>query len=144
MSCFNGWNYAGMNWSSLKNVNDILNGFALSMKLIHHPILRLHIYSHNTKSLGSRTNKTYELVQWNTNQGEERKEEQTMREFQGMVERSWLNKSVKFNSSTTQLSLSQSIIVLSKSKTTTKPAILLMKKDIGFQMTESKQLGLYM
>ena len=47
----------------------------------------------------------------------------TMTEFQGMVGRSWLNKSVKPNSSTTQLSLSQSMIVLSKSKITTIPAI---------------------
>lgn len=46
-----------------------------------------------------------------------------MREFQGMVGSSSLNKSVAPSSSTTQLSLSQSMIVLSKSKTTTIPAI---------------------
>jgi len=39
--------------------------------------------------------------------------------FQGIVGMSWLNKSVKPNSSMTQLSLSTSTMVLSKSKTTT-------------------------
>ena len=48
----------------------------------------------------------------------------TMREFHGMVGRSWLKRSVKPNSSTTQLSLSHSMMVLSKSKTTTIPAMI--------------------
>lgn len=49
-----------------------------------------------------------------------------MTEFHGMVGRSWLKRSVKPNSSTSQLSLSKSIMVLSKSKTTTTvPAICL-------------------
>jgi len=43
----------------------------------------------------------------------------TITEFQGIVGRSWLNKSVKPNSSINQLSLSQSMMVLSKSKTIT-------------------------
>lgn len=45
-------------------------------------------------------------------------EEQTMRRFQGKEGRSWANKSWRSSFSTTQLSLSQSIMVLSKSKTT--------------------------
>lgn len=48
----------------------------------------------------------------------------TMSEFHGMVGRSSSNSSVKPSSSITQLSLSQSIIVLSKSNTTTTPAIV--------------------
>ena len=47
----------------------------------------------------------------------------TMSLFQGMVGRSSLNISVKPNSSMTQLSLSHSIMVLSKSKTSTIPDI---------------------
>ena len=46
-------------------------------------------------------------------------DEQTMREFQGIVGRSCSNNSVKPSSSTTQLSLSTSMIVLSKSNTMT-------------------------
>jgi len=52
-------------------------------------------------------------------------QEQTMRRFQGKEGRSWANKSWTSSFSTTQLSLSQSIMVLSKSKTTTTFAIAL-------------------
>lgn len=51
------------------------------------------------------------------------KKKRTMREFQGKVGRSWVNNWVTPNSSTIQLSLSQSMIVLSKSKTITTLAI---------------------
>jgi len=52
----------------------------------------------------------------NENRTNEVNKKHTMTEFQGIVGRSWLNKSVKPNSSTNQLSLSQSMMVLSKSK----------------------------
>jgi hypothetical protein len=55
----------------------------------------------------------------------------TMRLFHGIVGNSSLNKSVKPNSSTTQLSLSHSTMVLSKSKTTTIVlAIMVSKKNV--------------
>lgn len=61
---------------------------------------------------------------------------QTMREFQGNVERSSSNNWVRPIWVTTQLSLSPSIIVRSKSKTTTMSAMFVKILDSsGFQAT---------
>lgn len=64
-----------------------------------------------------------------------------MTEFQGMVGRSWLNKSVAPNSSTTQLSLSISIIVLSKSKITTISDIV--EKNIQKNQVFSNEMNVF-
>ena len=126
MSWFNGLDDSGMYWSSFQNSYNVLNLCSLGMKFCHHPIL-YYLYIRKITMIKSqflylkrKEKKQQEHATWK----EKRERLITIREFQGMVGRSWLNNSVAPNSSTTQLSLSQSIIVLSKSKITTMPVAI--------------------